>query len=129
MSRPRTKPTRPRSRRSRSQSELEVAREEALRPCSFLGYDHDQLGCYLVQRGALEIAESQFRRAVWLNPFELSFQVHWALTLAKLDRKPEAQDLLREVLARNPEDKEALRLWRQNWPNEQPTAPKPEAGR
>lgn len=69
----------------------------------------------------MEIAESQFRRAVWLNPYELSFRIHWALSLLKLERKPEAHDVLREVLAKNPEDNEALDLWRQNWPDEQPT--------
>lgn len=123
MSRKRIRRARPLGKRSRSQSELEIAREEALRPCPFLGFDRDQLGCYLVGRGALELAESQFRRAVWLNPFELSFRVHWALTLIKLDRKPEAHNTLREVLAKNPEDKEALELWRQNWPEEQPVTP------
>jgi Flp pilus assembly protein TadD len=106
----------------------ELAREEALRPCPFLGYDRDKLGCYFAERGALELAESQFRRAVWLNPFEASFRVHWALTLIKLERKPEAHDLLREVLVKNPTDKEAVELWRQNWPDEQPTIPGAEVG-
>ena len=123
MYRRRTKRATPPGRRTRSQSEREIAREEALRPCPLLGFDHDRLGCYLIGRGALEIAESQFRRAVWLNPFELSFKVHWALTLVQLERKPEAHDLLREVLARNPQDPDALGLWRRNWPDESPVAP------
>jgi tetratricopeptide (TPR) repeat protein len=106
----------------------QLAREEALRPCPFLGYDRDQLGCYFAGRGALELAESQFRRAVWLNPFEASFRVHWALTLIKLERKPEAHDLLREVLVKNPTDKEAAELWRQNWPDEQLAMPGAEVG-
>lgn len=74
-----------------------------------------------MERGALEFAESQFRRAVWLNPYEPSFRFHWALSLLKLERRPEAHDVLCEVLAKNPEDKETLELWRQNWPNERPT--------
>jgi tetratricopeptide (TPR) repeat protein len=123
MFRKRTEHARPTARGSRPRRDPQLAREEALRPCPFLGFDRDQLGCYLVGRGALELAESQFRRAVWLNPFELSFRVHWALTLIKLERKPEAHDTLREVLAKNPEDKEALELWRQNWPEEQPVTP------
>lgn len=107
---------------------MELAREEALRPCPFLGFDRDQLGCYLVGRGALEIAESQFRRAVWLNPFESSFKVHWALALIKLARKPEAHRVLREVLAEDPENREALELWRRHWPDEQRAAPETETG-
>ncbi|HOQ04861.1 MAG TPA: hypothetical protein PKY88_06575 [Anaerohalosphaeraceae bacterium] len=38
-------------------------REEQLRPSRYLGYDRDELGMYLLSRGALEIAETQFRRA------------------------------------------------------------------
>ncbi len=123
MYRRRTKRATPPGRRGRSQSEREIAREEALRPCPRLGFDRDQLGCYLIGRGAVEIAESQFRRAVWLNPFEPSFQVHWALSLMKLERKPEAHDVLRGVLARNPQNPEALELWRQSWPDESPVEP------
>jgi len=126
MFRKRTKRSRPLCKRWRSQRELEIAREEALRPCPLLGYDRDQLGCYLLGRGALELAESQFRRAVWLNPFEPSFKVHWALTLIKLERKREAHDVLREALASNPADKQGMELWRQNWPDQPPTMP--EAG-
>jgi hypothetical protein len=128
MSHKRSRRARPLSKASRPRRDPELAREEALRPCPFLGFDRDQLGCYLVGRGALELAESQFRRAVWLNPFEASFKVHWALTLIKLERKPEAHDVLRDVLTKTPEDKEALELWRQNWPDEHPAAPKAEVG-
>jgi len=69
----------------------------------------------------VEIAESQFRRAAWLNPYEPTFRVHWAIALLKLERKPEARELLHEVLAKNPDHREALRYWRDNWPDEQPT--------
>lgn len=105
---------------------MEIAREEALRPCPFLGFDRDQLGCYLLGRGALEIAESQFRRAVWLNPFEPSFKVHWALALIRLERKPEAYGILCEVLASNPDDRDALELWRRTWPDERPAGTRTE---
>jgi len=74
-----------------------------------------------MERGAVEIAESQFRRAAWLNPYEPTFRVHCAIALLKLQRKSEAHELLREVLAKNPDDKEALQYWRENWPDEQPT--------
>lgn len=126
MSRRRTRRGRPGPGRPRSRGGREIAREEALRPCPFLGFDRDRLGGYLVARGALELAESQFRRAVWLNPFEPSFKVHWALALIGLERKPEARRLLREVLASNPGHREALELWRRYWPGERPAAPEAE---
>ena len=66
-------------------------REEALRPSRYLGYDRDALGTYLLSRGALEIAEGQFRRAVWVNPFELSFKVHLAWCVYKQGRLDEAR--------------------------------------
>lgn len=128
MSRMRARRAQPLAKTSRARRDPELAREEALRPCPFLGFDRDKLGCYLIERGAVEIAESQFRRAVWLNPYESSFRIHWALALLKLERKPEAHDVLREALRKNPDDKEALVLWRRNWPDEQPTAPPAEVG-
>ena len=58
-------------------------REELLRPNRYLGYDRDGLGMYLLSRGAYKIAESQFRRAIWLNPFEVRFVGHLAWCLYK----------------------------------------------
>jgi predicted Zn-dependent protease len=83
-----------------------------------LGYDRDQLGAYLLGRGAVELAESQFRRAAWLNPYEPVFRVHWAAVLARLDRKAEARPLLSDILARDPKRQDALDLWRRLWPGE-----------
>ncbi len=107
----------------------QVLREDALRPCPFLGFDHDQLGCYLVERGAFELAEAQFGRAVWLNPYEPSFRLHWAVALIKLERRPEARDLLHEILRQTPTDPQALELWRRNWPDEALPTPKAETSR
>ena len=53
-------------------------RENILRPCPTLGYDRDALGMHLLSRGAFAIAESQFRRAIWLNPYEPEFREHLA---------------------------------------------------
>lgn len=64
-------------------------REDALRPSRYLGYDRDALGLYLLSREAYEIAETQFRRAIWLNPFEPAFKKHLALCLYKLERNAE----------------------------------------
>ena len=72
-------------------------REDALRPCRRLGYDRDELGMHLVEYGAAEIAESQFRRAIWLNPFEPRFKVHLAWCLYKEARRAEALAYLAEA--------------------------------
>ena len=72
-------------------------RENALRPSPYLGYDRDALAMHLVERGALEIAEQQLRRAVWLNPFEARFKAHLALCLWHQGRQAEARACLAEV--------------------------------
>ena len=64
-------------------------RENALRPSRYLGYDRDALGIYLCSREAYEIAETQFRRAIWLNPFEPAFKKHLEYCLYKLERNIE----------------------------------------
>lgn len=96
----------------------QLAREEALRPSRFLGYDRDQMGVYFLGREAFALAESQFRRAVWLNPYEPAFKVHWALALIKLNRKDEARGLLRDVLSRHRDDRLANDLWKRYWAGE-----------
>jgi hypothetical protein len=52
---------------------------------------------HLVSRDAYEIAETQFRRAIWLNPFEPMFRVHLAWCLHKLTRHAEALECLQDV--------------------------------
>lgn len=73
-------------------------REDALRPSPHLGYDRDALGMHLMSRGAFRIAESQFRRAVWLNPFEPEFKNHLASCLYKQNRLAEARDWAQKAL-------------------------------
>jgi len=53
-------------------------REEALRPCRCLGYDHEALALYLLERGAYSLAASELKRAIWLNPFEPRFKQNLA---------------------------------------------------
>jgi len=72
-------------------------REDALRPSPFLGYNRDNLGLYLLSRQAYPIAESQFRRAIWLNPYEPRFRVHLAWTLLRMGRRSEALLALERV--------------------------------
>ncbi|NLH15868.1 MAG: tetratricopeptide repeat protein [Phycisphaerae bacterium] len=77
--------------------DMSERREEALRPSHYLGYDRDKLGMYLLSRGAYRIAESQFRRAVWLNPFEYHFVYHLAWCLYKQGRQAEAKTCVEQL--------------------------------
>jgi len=82
-------------------------REAVLRPSRYLGYDHDAIAVYLIGRQAYEIAESELRRAVWLNPFEPAFQSHLAWCLYKQGKYPEAMEWVEKVLAQTPDHVEA----------------------
>jgi len=73
-------------------------REDALRPDSHLGYDRDVLAMHLMSREAFWIAEPQFRRAIWLNPFEAEFKNHLAWCLYKQNKIAEARDWARKAL-------------------------------
>lgn len=75
-------------------------REELLRPSRSLGYDRDELGMYFVSRRAYKIAEPQFRRAVWLNPYEYHFVCHLAWCLYKQERYKEAKVYIERVDAK-----------------------------
>jgi tetratricopeptide (TPR) repeat protein len=84
--------------------------EEILRPAPYLGYDRDALARHLVALGAYRIAESQFRRAIWLNPFEPAFKQHLALCLHAQKRYAEAEAWITEALQEQPGNKESLRI-------------------
>jgi tetratricopeptide (TPR) repeat protein len=99
--------------KNRKEMDENERRENALRPSHYLGYDHDSLGMHLVSREAYEIAVHCFRRAIWLNPFELAFKKHLALCLYKLGRYSEAYDCLKQV-PDNPENRHLLELIERN---------------
>jgi len=84
-------------RKSVDSHDRDERREDVLRPCPYLGYDRDRLAMHLVERGAYDIAESQFRRAIWLNPFEPRFKTHLAWCLYKQGRHADALACLAEV--------------------------------
>jgi len=84
-------------------------REEALRPHPRLGYDHDALAVYLISCEAYEIAEPEFRRAIWLNPFEPLFQQHLAMCLRAQGRLDEALECAVEALKQHPSSQEIER--------------------
>ena len=73
------------------------AREELLRPCPYLGFDHDRIGVHCLAREAFGIAERSFRRAIWLNPFEPRFVLHLAHALLRQKRHEEALATLDEL--------------------------------
>jgi len=82
-------------------------KEEKLRPSRFLGYDRDSLGLYALQREMFEVAESQFRRAVYLNPFEARFKQHLAWALYKQGKFADAKRCIVESIGQNPNDKDS----------------------
>ena len=90
----------------------EERRENILRPSPYLGYNWDELGLYFNDRGAGRLAESQFRRAVWLNPFEPDFKIHLAECLYHLKQYEEATKWVNEVLAQKPDHQGAQNLKR-----------------
>lgn len=73
------------------------AREELLRPCPYLGYDHDRIGVHCLAKEALGIAERSFRRAIWLNPYEPRFLLHLAHAIQRQKRYEEALATLDEL--------------------------------
>jgi tetratricopeptide (TPR) repeat protein len=77
--------------------EMHKRREEALRPCCVLGYDRDALGLHLLKVEAYRLAESQFRRAVWLNPYENRFKEHLAVCLHRQGKTQEAAEWAAQV--------------------------------
>jgi tetratricopeptide (TPR) repeat protein len=73
------------------------AREELLRPCPYLGYDHNQIGVHCLVNQASSVAERFFRRAIWLNPYEPRFVFHLAHALLRQKRYEEALAALDEL--------------------------------
>ncbi|MBN1900189.1 hypothetical protein JW926_02535 [Candidatus Sumerlaeota bacterium] len=84
-------------RRKKTTAQMNEMREEALRPCPILGYDRDALGLHLYSRNAYKLAETQFRRAVWLNPEEPRFKEHLAKCLLRQGKNEEAEILLQSI--------------------------------
>jgi len=79
------------------------AREELLRPCPYLGYDHDRIGVHCLGKEAFGVAERSFRRAIWLNPYEPRFVLHLAHALFRQKRHEEALEVLKDLELNWPE--------------------------
>lgn len=88
-----------------SSSERQERKEDLLRPSRYLGYDHHALAVHLFSRGAHHLAEKEFKRAVWLNPFEVSFKINLCWCLIRTGSVEEARDLSREILELSPKEK------------------------
>lgn len=99
--------------KKRHKPDREERIENVLRPCPYLGYDRDDLGLYFSDKGAFELAESQFRRAVWVNPFEPEFKVHLAECLYRRHEYAEAAKWVGEALDQSPSHEGGRRL--QTW--------------
>lgn len=101
------------NRKTKPKMDREERRENALRPCIYLGYNWDELGLYFNDRGAGHLAEPQFRRAIWLNPYEPEFKVHLAECLYRRKQYDEAAKWVEEGIAQNPEHRDAqdLKRW------------------
>jgi Tfp pilus assembly protein PilF len=92
---------------SPNQDEL---REEGMRPSRFLGYDRDSLGMYALQREMFEVAESQFRRAAYLNPYEPRFKQHLAWALYKQGKFADAKRSIVEAIGEDSNDKDSRQV-------------------
>jgi len=78
-------------------------RENALRPSRYLGHNHNTLAVHLMEREAYAIAESELRRAIWLNPYEPAFLANLAWCLHKQGRGDEARECLKQALEQGPD--------------------------
>jgi Flp pilus assembly protein TadD len=59
---------------------------------------------YLVERGAYPIAESELRRAIWLNPYEPAFMANLAWCLHKQGRGDAARECLQQATEQGPKN-------------------------
>lgn len=91
-------------------TELQKKKEEQMRPSKVLGYDHDRLGIHFLNIKAYDLAESEFQRAVYLNPYEVNFKIHLSLCCIKLNRILEAEKIANEVMGNEPDNAKALEL-------------------
>lgn len=99
-----------RSRRRALTPQQIAEREEQMRPSRFIGYDHDTIAMHLIAIGSFELAESELRRAVWLNPFESRFLKHLAWCLYRQGEYEEARGWVSRALEMNGKDDEIRKL-------------------
>ena len=81
-----------------------------MRPSPDLGFDRDQVALHLMHCEAYELAASQFRRAVWLNPYEKTFKVHLADCLYRMGQYPEAREWVVKAIEQDPDNADYHKL-------------------
>jgi tetratricopeptide (TPR) repeat protein len=79
-------------------------RENALRPNPYLGYNRNMLAMHLLESGAYAIAESELRRAIWLNPYQPAFLANLAWCLHRQKRDDEARECLKQAIEQGPDN-------------------------
>lgn len=89
--------------------------EDGMRPSPFLGYSENRIGIHLLEKDATELAIEQFRRAIWLNPYEPLFAVHLAVALIRLKKEGDAKKIIQAVLKVCPQHSFALEVWKTYW--------------
>jgi Flp pilus assembly protein TadD len=94
-----------------STPELQRRLEDFFRPNRILGYNRNTLAVYLIERGAYPIAESELRRAIWLNPFEAVFKANLAWCVFKQGNKAEAEQWIREAIQQDSHQEAVRRLF------------------
>ncbi len=99
-----------RSRRRALTPQQIAERDEQMRPSRFIGYDHDSIAIHLIAIGSFDLAESELRRAVWLNPFEPRFMKHLAWCLYRQGAYEEARGWVSRALAMSGKDGESRKL-------------------
>ena len=93
-------------------AEQDRRREDVMRPWPTLGYDRDRIALHMMHVEAFPTAESEFRRAVWLNPYEPRFKVHLAWCLFREKKYAEAKEWVLSALEQRPGDKECTDVLR-----------------
>ena len=88
----------------------EERKENILRPSPYIGYNRDRLALYFLERKAFKLAESQFRRAIWLNPYEPAFKEHLAVCLYRAEKYKEAKEWIMKALEQKPDNAESRKL-------------------
>ena len=96
--------------RSQDTARANYRRENAWRPNPYLGYNRNTLAVYLMERGACPIAESELRRAIWLNPYEPVFLANLAWCLHKQGRGDEARECLKQAIEQGPKSAQVRQI-------------------
>lgn len=108
-------------RKTKPRIDRQELRENILRPSPYLGYDRDDVGVHLLDRGAYAQAEAFFRRAVWLNPYDVNFKIHLAGSLYRQQQYDEALHWVQQAIQQAPDNPSAQSLLQLIQRNMQPS--------